>query len=130
MVAKARQLIVQTPNRVGLLAEIARALANAKVNQQACCCYSMAEQACFMMVVDKYAAAKKALAKAGYSFTEDSVICIEIPNKPGELAKAAAKVSQAGIDMEYAYATAGGRTSLVIVKSKDDTAALKALRKR
>jgi hypothetical protein len=128
--AKAKQLIVQGPNRVGLLADVAGALAGAKANMSALCCYCMGDQATLMIIADKPAAAQKALIKAGFTVNEDTVIRVELGNKPGELAKASAKVAGAGVDMEYVYATAAGKNSAVIIKSKDDAAALKALRKK
>lgn len=128
-VAKAKELVVQCTNRVGLLADVAATLAGANVNIHACCCWSMGDQSTFMMVVDRHAAAKKILTGAGYAVTEDPVIRLDLDNKPGALAKAAQQVSGAGVDMEYTYASAAGRNAVVIVKSKDDALAMKALRK-
>jgi hypothetical protein len=129
-IAKTRQLIVQGPNRVGLLADVAGALAGAKANINAMCCYCMGEQATFLIIADKQAAARKALTAAGLTVAEDAVIRVELSNKPGELAKIAGKISGAGVDMDYAYATSAGKNSAVIIKSKDDAGALKALRKK
>jgi len=129
-VAKAKQLVVQGSNRVGLLADIAGAIAGAKANMSALCCYCMGDQATFLIMADKPAAAQKALIKSGYTVSESTAIRVELSNKPGELAKASAKVAGAGVDMEYVYATAAGKNSAVIIKSKDDAAALKALRKK
>ncbi len=129
-VAKVKQLMVQGPNRIGLLAEVSAALAEAKVNLSAICCYCMGDQATFLLVPDKQAAAKKALTKAGLTVAEDSVICTELSNKPGELAKISGKVSGAGVDIDYVYATAAGKNVSVIIKSKDDAGALKALRRK
>ena len=129
-VAKTKQLNVQGHNRVGLLADIASALAGAKANLTAICCYCMGEQASFLIIADKHAAAKKALIKAGLAVTEDTVIRADLSNKPGELANVAGKISAAGVDMDYVYATAAGKSASVIIKSKDDASALKALRKK
>jgi hypothetical protein len=129
IVAKTKQLIVQGSNRIGLLADMAGALAGAKANMNALCCYCAGDQATFMIIADKPAAAKKALIKAGFSVTEDAVIRVVLSNKSGELARASAKVAGVGVDIEYVYATAAGKNSAVIIKSKDDAAAIKALRK-
>jgi hypothetical protein len=126
---RSKEIIVEAKNRVGLLSEIAGKLADAKINMQSLCCYCMEGQASFMFVVDKHAAAKICLKKAGYKVSEQQVLKVEISNKPGELAKAAAKISAVGVDMDYAYATVTGRTATVVVKTRDDAKALKALKK-
>ncbi len=128
-IAKAKQLIVQGKNRVGLLADIATTLAAAKVNMNATCCYCMGDEATFLIIADKPAAAKKALGQAGLAVSEASVIQVDVSNKPGELAEIARKISGAGVDIDYVYATAAGRNAAVIIKSKDDANALKALRR-
>lgn len=126
---KATQLNIQAANRVGLLTDIAGLLARSKVNIHCLCAYAMGDQATLMMIVDRHATAKKALTGAGYTVNEDAAIQLDLANKPGEMAKAAAKVSSVGIDIEYIYATAAGKTSTIVIKSRDNDGALKALRK-
>ena len=127
--AKSKVLIVESKNRIGLLSEIAGVLYNAKINMQSICCYCMGNQATFMFTVDKHAAARKVLAKAGFKTSEQPVVCVDLPNKPGELAKAAARISTAGVDIEYVYATVTGRNGSAVFKTCDDGKALKALKK-
>src|SRR6266496_3572167 len=102
-VTKGKELAVLAPNRIGLLEEISSALAEARINILSISGYILEDdQASLLMMVDKHAAAKKVLNKlSGFRVAEDSVVCLELPNKPGEMAKVAAKIRGAGIDINY-----------------------------
>ena len=51
-------------------------------------------------------------------------------NTPGELQKVAKKIGDAGIDIEYMYATAGaGKTATCIFRTADDKKAIRAINK-
>ncbi|HTZ17950.1 MAG TPA: hypothetical protein VMB78_05870 [Dissulfurispiraceae bacterium] len=127
---KARQLSIEIPNSVGLLAAVGTALSKAKVNIEALCAYEMAGTAYFMLITDDPAKGKKALATLGGKTVVDDVITIEIPNKTGAIEKVAGKIAEAGIDIVYIYGTAGKcRTPLCVIKTVDDRKALKALNK-
>jgi hypothetical protein len=126
---KIKHLVVESNNRVGLLSDIAAALGGAGVNINSICCYCMGDKATFLIRADRHATAKKVLGKAGYQVGEEEAISHELTNKPGELGKIAGKVSKAGVDIDYLYGTAGSRTSTVVIKTRDDAKALKALRK-
>ena len=129
VVTKIKHLVVESANRVGLLSDIAATLGSAGVNINSVCCYCMGDKATFLIRADRHATAKKALVKSGYKVGEDEAICQELANKPGELSRVAGKVAKAGVDIDFLYGTAGGRTSAVILKTHDDAKALKALRK-
>ncbi len=129
LVTKIKHLVVESANRVGLLADIAATLESVGVNIHSICCYCMGDRATFLIRVDRHAAAKKALVKGGYRVGEDTAICHELANKPGELSKVAGKVAMAGVDIDFVYGTAGSRTSTLVLKTHDDTRALKAMRK-
>jgi hypothetical protein len=127
---KVKQLVVEGPDRVGLLADITGTLAAAKINILSICCYGAGGKSSHMLIVDQHPAAKRALTKAGFAVREDNVIRLELANKPGELAKATAAVSGSGVDMEYVYGTATGRSSAIVIKSRDDARALRTLKKQ
>jgi hypothetical protein len=51
-------------------------------------------------------------------------------NKPGELQKAAKRMADVGIDIEYMYATAGkGKTAIGVFKTSDDQKTIKIINK-
>lgn len=127
---KVKEISFTMPNRVGLLSEVTTAVAKAKVNITAICAYAMENSAYFMLTVDSNAKAKKALASLGVGIEEKDVVEVEMANKPGELQKVAKKMADAGIDIEYMYATAGkGKTPIGVFKTADDPKAIKVINK-
>lgn len=127
---KSKQLSFSLSNRVGLLSEVSKSLADAKVNMNAICAYAIGKKAYFMLITDKNAQAKKALSKIKRRVEEEDVVSVEMPNRVGELQKAAKKISDAGIDIIYMYGTAGsGKTSFCVFKTIDDKKAIKAINK-
>jgi len=120
------------PDRAGLLIEVTAALARVKANISNICAYGMGMQgeANFMLTADSNAKAKKALAPLGVKIMEHDVFAVEMPNKPGELQKAARKIADAGINITYMYGTTGeGKTSTCIFATSDDAKAIKLINK-
>lgn len=128
-VRKVTEIRLSMPNRVGLLSEITTAVAKAKVNVNAICAYALENIAFFNLITGSNAKAKKALAPLGFAIEEKDVIQVELPNKPGELQKVAKKIADAGIDIDFMYATTAGSKSTCILKTADDQKAIKVIRK-
>jgi len=126
---RAREISFTMPNKVGLLSEVTTTIAKVKVNITAICAYGMENNAFFMLTTSSNAKAKKALANLGVGMEEKDVVEVEMPNKPGELQKVAKKIADAGIDIQYVYATAGGGKTTCVFKSADDQKAIKAINK-
>jgi hypothetical protein len=127
---RAKQLKVWVDDRPGVLAEIAKALADKKVNLRAVNAWVQDGQGVVRMVVDKHAAAKKTLASGGWKTEESEAIEITLADKPGALARAAKKLGDAGINIEYVYVGSAGGANKVnaYLGVMDVKAALKALR--
>ena len=127
---KVKEVSFTIPNKVGLLSEVTTAIAGAKVNITAICAYAMENMAYFMLTTDSNAKAKKALASLGVGMEEKDVVEVEMANKPGELQKAAKRIADAGIDIEYMYGTARvGKTATCVFKTADDGKAIKVINK-
>jgi hypothetical protein len=124
-----KEVIVTCPNKVGTLAKVTTALAEAKVNVDACCCYTQDGTTCnFHLVTSDTAKTTDLCKKAGWTCKENAVVCCELNNKPGTLADAANKLAQAGVDTEYCWATTGnGSTTKVFFCTKDNNKAAKVL---
>jgi hypothetical protein len=127
---KVKEISFSLGDRVGLLAEVTTVLAKAKVNINALCAYGMEGNAFFMLTTSSNAKAKKALAPLGVAIEEKDVVQVEMANKPGELQKVAQRIADAGIDIEYVYATTGGGKATCVFKSADDGTAMKAINKK
>jgi len=78
--AKVKQLTVSLENRPGALAEMARVLADAKINIVALLGSTAGTQGSAQMVVDNPSKAKTALDKAGKSYTEATLEQFELNN--------------------------------------------------
>jgi hypothetical protein len=126
---KVKEIRLSMPNRVGLLSEVTTAVANAKVNINAICAYALENTAFFNLITNSNAKAKKALAPLGFGIEEKDVIQVELPNKPGELQKVAKKIADAGIDIEFMYATTAGGMAACVLKTADDQKAMQVIRK-
>ena len=127
---KAKEISFTMPNKAGLLSEVSRAIAGAKANITAICAYAMENSAYFMLTADSHAKAKRALAPLGVGIEEKDVVEVEIPNKPGELQKIAKRIADAGIDIEYMYATAGaGKSTSCVFKTGDNQKTIRAINK-
>jgi hypothetical protein len=126
---KVKEISFTMSNKVGLLSEVTTAIAAAKVNVTAICAYAMENSATFMLTTDSNAKAKKALAPLAVTIEERDVVAVEVPNKSGELRRVAKKIADAGIDIEYMYATAGkGKTATCVFKTTDDNKTVKVIK--
>ena len=127
--ARAKELKIRTDDRPGLLGEIASVLGAKKVNIRAVNAWVEGSQAIVRLVVDKGAAAKKALASGGWQAEELDVLELELADKPGTLGKAAKALGDAGISIGHVYVgVAGARKATVFLGVPDLKAATKAIR--
>ncbi len=122
---KTAQLTVSVENRPGTLAHVARVLGDAKVDIRAFLTTSAGSAGSVQVVVDNVNRAKKALDHEGLSYTEQTVLRVELSNKPGALGFFAGKLAAKGINVDSGYATTvkGARkASVVLVVSDLDSA--------
>jgi hypothetical protein len=112
--AKVKQLTISLENQPGKLAQMAQVLADAKVNIVALLVGSSTGP---QVVVDQIGKAKRALDKAGMSYTEGTLEQFELNNKPGVLAEVAGKLAKKGINIDSAYATMpkGAKKAVLLV---------------
>jgi hypothetical protein len=127
---KAKQITVWVADRPGVLGAVAAVLGEKKVNIQAFLAHVHGDQGAIRLVVDKPAAAKKALASKGWKTSEEDVAAVTLADKPGALAAAASRLGNAGINIQYAYVgtAKGARKVTCYLAVGDVAAALKALR--
>lgn len=125
---KLKQLSFSLTNKVGLLAQVASVISQAKVNIEAICAYEVDDKGYFMVVTDNNAKAKKILAKMGANAEVEDVLVVGVPNKVGQLQKLAHKISEAGVDIYYVYGSPGaGKKMHLVFKTANDSKALKAI---
>jgi hypothetical protein len=126
------QLTCRLESRVGLLAVISGRLAEAGVNVSAIIAYEEDDVGEFTLVCDDTTRAAEVLSGLGAEVDEESAVSVEMDNTPGALAEVSEKIAEAGVNIDYVYATACGDTcecthATVVFHTDDNTRAFQAL---
>jgi hypothetical protein len=102
------------PNSPGALAAVCRLLSDERVNVMAMALEAGGQ---LRMVVDNHVHAAATLREHHHQVTERDVLVTSIPNTPGALAPALQLISDARINIDYAYGGAGesGNTASIVV---------------
>ena len=104
---KVKQLTVSVENRPGMLGEVGSALGARKVNIVAFMATVADDLGTIRMIVDKPATARRVFAEHGWQATEEEVLVVTIPDKPGGLGRIAHQLREASVNVEFAYAGLG-----------------------
>jgi hypothetical protein len=112
---KTIELQVICEDKPGALARVTAPIAEARINLNAICAYRMNGKAMFHIITSDNQKAKGQLTKAGLKTTEQEVVVLETENESGTLFRAAQQLAEAGVDLDYCYATAGPKDSTWIV---------------
>ncbi len=128
--ARAKQISAWVEDRPGMLGQVAAALGEKRVSIRAFMAAVMDGRGFVRVVVDKPAAARRIFAAHGWQTTEDEVLEVTVPDRPGALGEVADRLGDAGINVEYAYVGTAGSARKVnlYLAVKDLGAALAALR--
>jgi hypothetical protein len=124
-----KQLAVFLDNRPGMLARLADALAQAKVNIFAITTSDTVDHSVIRLVVSDYRRAIHVFEEHGTLVVEDDVLMVDASNKPGELARIGHRLAAAKINIEYCYSATSpdARKGLLILRVSNPVKALKVL---
>jgi hypothetical protein len=119
--ATTKEFTVHLEDQPGTLAMLCRALADRKVNIIAFQSFPTAGKSTVRLVVDNATAAKMVLDSQKASYSEVQVAQTRLPHRPGELARAATRLGEANININYAYTgiEPGTNTPILIVGVND-----------
>jgi hypothetical protein len=109
-----KELVIQMENRPGMLAQCCKALTENNVNILGFLSVPEQGKSTVRMVVDNLAGAKKSLDGRNLSYTENEVAQVMLPNRPGELSRAASQLADANINIEHSYAGVDQTSSPVV----------------
>ena len=98
-----KELTIRIEDRPGTLGKCCRLLADRGVNILAFQTFEREGQSLIRMVVDDPASAKKLLDADRIYYTETEVAQVTLPHHPGELSRAASRLGEAQININYAY---------------------------
>jgi len=114
------ELLVITPNEVGMLAKITGAIAGGGVNITAICAYVVGDEGHFRIMTSDNTKAKSTLEPLGFKISEREVISVELENKIGATKELAGKLAQAGIDLKNIYGATSGTNSATLILTADN----------
>ncbi|HEU4401488.1 MAG TPA: ACT domain-containing protein [Candidatus Polarisedimenticolia bacterium] len=119
---RAKQLTVQLANKPGTLAQVAQALGRAKVNMRALAVFEGRAK----IIADDPAKGREALQGEGLYASIEDCLTVDMTDRPGSLGDICSKLSEAGINIDYAYTgitQAAGHAVVVLVVSDLEKAA-------
>jgi hypothetical protein len=116
--AIAKEINLRLPNSPGALADATRLLADEHVNVMAAALEATGR---LRLVVDNHLRACGALRARHHKVEERDVLLVGVPNDSGALASVLRLAADAGVNLDYAYASAGDRaTHTVVVLGVED----------
>jgi len=127
-----RELVVFTANRVGVLADVARVLADQGISILAVAVVVHGDDAELHLVPDAPSYALDALRKAEFEVEEREVVVVELPHRAGFLRRITEVLARQGLDIRYLYASASdaSQSSVVIFSCTNNGKAVLLLRER
>ncbi len=125
---RATQLTVSLKSRPGVLAQLAKTLADAKVNINSLSADAVSGRGKIRVIVNDAVTAKRALRRAKYRFSEEPAFVVRLRNKPGSLARVAGRLAKEKVNIKSAYATTAGRGAAVVFTVGSVKKARKVLR--
>ena len=127
-----KQIAVTVVNKIGVLADMSKLIADHGISIQAVAGYAVNNEAKIMLVTDDNLRASDALQKSGYkSLKEEEVVIIDLEDKPGALKLVTSVLVKENIDIKQLYGTtcASGCPAKIIISTNDNEKALVALKK-
>ncbi len=112
----AKEFTVFVEDRPGQIGKLCQTLANSGVNILAFQAFPAEGKTLTRFVMDNPTTAKTILDAKRVTYTEAEVAQVKLPHRPGELARAALRLGEANININYAYGglEAGTNAPMVI----------------
>jgi len=98
-----KEFAVLMEDRPGTLGKVSRALADRGVNIIAFQSFPIGGKSLTRFVVDNPTTAKTVLDAERLTYTEEEVAQVKLAHRPGELARAASRLGEANININYTY---------------------------
>lgn len=123
------QFSVFMVNKPGVLTQVLTEIAGAKINLIAITMMDSVEHGVMRLIGRSPERIRKVLKGLNMPFSETDVLCVTLSNKAGALADITQKLSEAHINISYAYCTAGakGGKTTGVLKVADVKKAIKVL---
>ncbi len=102
-------------NKHGVMSQIFRELAKAKVNIAGIAMMDSMEHGVLRMIVEDPSAARPIFQRLNVHITETDVLAVTLANRPGAMADLCERLSDAHVNLGYMYCTTGARGGKTIV---------------
>ncbi len=126
-------LSISAKNKVGLLADISKMLADHGVNIESALGYESGGTAKLMIVTSANLVIINELKKKKYKSIEESeVVIVELDNKPGALKVVTTELKNAGVDIRYLCITSSSSSregSKMVIQTSDNEETMALLSK-
>ena len=123
----AKEAIVRMNNRIGVLAQVTKSLADMGINIEAVITTVEGTDAVIRMVTGDHQRTVDALREQRLEVQEAKVVVAELEHRPGLLREITDKLARQHIDLFYLYGTAAGDKCLVVLSSTNNDWAVKVL---
>jgi hypothetical protein len=126
----AKQFSIFLVNKPGVLAQVTRVIAQAKINILAMTMTDSSEHGVLRLVGEDPSHLRKALSGLNLPTTETDILVVTMANRTGALAEVCQRLADAHININYAYCTTGasGGKTKGIFKVADTKKAMKVLK--
>lgn len=94
------RIIVMVENEVGVIADIARCLANAEINMKTINTDGAGETGAVIITTDQDDLALEVLTREGFKVVTDEPLVIRLRDEPGALAKVAERFKAANVNIQ------------------------------
>jgi hypothetical protein len=129
LMPKAKEFTITIEDKPGALGKCFNGLAERGVNVLAFQSYVEDGESLARIVVDDSPTAKKVLGSMSMIFEETEVAIVKVQNRPGELGRAASRLGEKKINIDYSYCGVepGSSIGLIVFGSDNLSAAAKVL---
>ncbi len=126
-----RELVIETPDEVGMLGKISAAISKSGVNVISICAYGMEGKAHFMLLTSDNTKTAEVLSPLNFSVQEHDVVMIDLEDKIGALEEMSKKLAALGINLKYVYGTTslGGGGCFLVLSADNNDEVIRALNK-
>ena len=115
--------MIDCVNRPGELARVCEALAARSINITSCASVGAGDRGVIGLTAGDDAATRTALQGASLAVREYEVVTIRLENRPGALAEASRRLSDAGVNAEYVAPTSITADAAIMAVGVSDAAA-------
>ncbi len=114
-----KEILVTTPNEVGILASLTEAITGKGINILALSVSTAADKAWIHIITSDNAKALKAVSTFGWAAVERAIVRVSLVNKPGAAHAMSLCLASADVNIESAYAARwdAKSCSLIVVPS-------------